>query len=130
MALKWAITDRFHKYLYGGIFEVFTDKNPLTYILTSAKLDATGQRWVAALNIYNFQIFYRSGRSNKNVDALSRIPWGQEEIIGSQKMDAITVKAVMTKAEDVCVPLGIESVVSMAAQFLSPDYASKMNIAE
>ena len=30
LALKWAITDRFHKYLYGGEFEVFTDNNPLT----------------------------------------------------------------------------------------------------
>ena len=42
-------------------------------------------------------------------------------------MDAVTVKAVMTKAEDVCVPLGVESVVSMAAQFFAPDYAPKMN---
>ena len=36
----------------------------------------------------------------------------------------------MTKADDVCVPLGIESVVSMAAAFFSPDYAQKMNIVE
>ena len=43
LALKWAITDQFHEYLYGGEFEVFTDNNLLTYILTSAKLDATGQ---------------------------------------------------------------------------------------
>ena len=93
-------------------------------------MDATAQRWVAALSIYNFQIFYRSGRSNKNVDALSRIPWEQEEIVGSLKMDAVTVKAVMTKAGDVCVPLGVKSVVSMAAQFFSPDYAPKMNTAE
>ena len=44
LALKWAITNRFHEYLYGGQFEVYTDNNPLTYILTSAKLDATRQR--------------------------------------------------------------------------------------
>ena len=43
LALKWAITDRFHEYLYGGQFDVYTDNNPLTYILTSTKLDATGQ---------------------------------------------------------------------------------------
>ena len=61
--LKWAVTDRFHEYLYGGEFEVYTDNNPLTYILTSAKLDATGQRWVAALGLYDFQIFYRSGKT-------------------------------------------------------------------
>ena len=54
LALKWAITDRFHEYLYGGQFDVYTDNNPLTYILTSAKLDATGQRWVASLANYDF----------------------------------------------------------------------------
>ena len=43
LALKWAITDRFHEYLYGGTFDFYSDNNPLTYILTSAKLDAVGQ---------------------------------------------------------------------------------------
>ena len=42
LVLKWAVTDRFHKYLYGEQFDVYTDNNPLTYILTSARLDATG----------------------------------------------------------------------------------------
>ena len=55
LALKWVITDRFHKYLYGGQFDVYTDNNHLTYILTLAKLDATGQRWVASLVNYDFQ---------------------------------------------------------------------------
>ena len=44
LALKWLITERFHEYLYGGHFQVYTDNNPLTYILTTAKLVATGQR--------------------------------------------------------------------------------------
>ena len=43
LALKWSICDRFHEYLYGAHFEVFTDNNPLMYVLTTAKLDATGQ---------------------------------------------------------------------------------------
>ena len=43
LALKWSICDHFHEYLYGAHFEVFTDNNPLTYMLTTAKLDATGQ---------------------------------------------------------------------------------------
>ena len=46
LALKWAITDKFHEYLYGAEFQVFTDNNLLTYILSAAKLDATGHRWV------------------------------------------------------------------------------------
>ena len=32
LALKWAMTDRFHEYLYGGSFQVYTDNNALTYI--------------------------------------------------------------------------------------------------
>ena len=54
LTLKWAITDQFHDYLYGGNFDVYTDNNPLTYILISAKLDAVGQCWVAALANFNF----------------------------------------------------------------------------
>ena len=30
LALKWSVTERFHEYLYGGHFEVYTDINPLT----------------------------------------------------------------------------------------------------
>ena len=58
LALKWSICECFHKYLYGRKFEVYTDSNPLTYILTSVKLDATGQRWVASLANYDFTIHY------------------------------------------------------------------------
>ena len=78
LALKWSIYDRFHEYLYGGSFEVLTDNNPLTYILTTAKLDATGQRWVANLANYNFSIKYKSGKLNVDADALSRNPWDMQ----------------------------------------------------
>ena len=33
--------ERFHDYLYGNTFTVYTDNNPLTYVLSTAKLDAT-----------------------------------------------------------------------------------------
>ena len=61
--------------MYGGHFEVYMDNNPLTYILTTSRLDATGQRWVASLANYNFKIFYKSGKLKVEADALSRIPW-------------------------------------------------------
>ena len=63
LALKWAITDKFHWYLYGAKFQVFTDNNPLTYVLTSAKLDATSHRWVSTLSNYTFSITYKPGRN-------------------------------------------------------------------
>ena len=40
-------------------------------------------------------------------------------------MDAISVKATMTKAEDPCVPQGQQSVVSFAAQFFCTRLWSK-----
>ena len=59
LCLKWAISEKFHDYLYGQDFVVMTDNNPLTYILTSARLDATGHRWLASLASYNFTVKYR-----------------------------------------------------------------------
>ena len=79
LALKWSICERFHEYLYGDKFQVYTDNNPLTYILTTAKLDATGQRWVASLANYDFTIHYCSGKQNVEADALSRIRWQHED---------------------------------------------------
>ena len=45
LALKWAICDKFSDYLgHGAEFTVFTDNNPLTYVMTTAQLNATGMR--------------------------------------------------------------------------------------
>ena len=46
------------------------DNNPLTYILTSAKLNATGQRWVASFANYDFRIFYKMGKTIVEADVL------------------------------------------------------------
>ena len=87
MALKWAVCEKFYEYLYGSnLFEVYTDNNPLTYVLSSAKLDACGQRWVAKLANYNFTIRYKSGLSNVEADALSRISW-PEILENSEDLD-------------------------------------------
>ena len=91
LALKWTITDKFHYYLYGAMFEVVTDNNPLTYVLTSAKLDATGHRWVAALANYNFSLNYRSGKLNRDADGLTRLSEGNlpERVVYSEVLKAV-----------------------------------------
>ena len=40
LALKWAMVEKFHEYIYGSTFNVYTDSNPLTYRLTMARLDS------------------------------------------------------------------------------------------
>ena len=94
LALKWAITDQFHKYLYGEYFYVYTDNNPLTYILKSAKLDVVSQHWVTALAMYNFKLYYKTGKSNVEGEALSQIPWHKTKS-GYSDLDPVTVKVII-----------------------------------
>ena len=65
LPLKWAITDKFHEYLYGSEFQMYMDNNPLIYVLTMAKVDATGHRWVAALSIIHSALFISLVRAIK-----------------------------------------------------------------
>ena len=94
LGLKWAITGQFHEYLYGNNFDIYTDNNPLTYVLMTVKLDVMGHRLVASLANYNFYLHYCSGRRNVEVDALSRIDWGKDD----QTLPAESIQAIVTSA--------------------------------
>ena len=72
------VTEQFHEYLlpYGknrNEFVVHTDNNPLTYIFSSANLDAAGQHWAAHLASYNFSLEYQKGKDNTVADFLSQM---------------------------------------------------------
>ena len=43
-------------------------------MFTTAQLDATGHRWVAALAAYDFVIKYKPGKQMADADAMSRHP--------------------------------------------------------
>ena len=75
LALKWAIMKHFKEYLLYWPFLVRTDNNPLTYIMTTPNLDATGHWWVGALAGFNFQLEYQKGQHNTVADALSQISY-------------------------------------------------------
>ena len=75
LTLKWAVVKKFLKYLYGSTFHVHMDNNLLTYVLTTAKLDAASHHWVTSLANYNFRLHYRAGKANIDADALSRVSW-------------------------------------------------------
>ena len=70
------------------------DNNPITYILTTVKLDATGQRWIAALAQYHLCLHYKTGKSNVEVNAPSQIPW-KENSDDISTIDEATSKAII-----------------------------------
>ena len=65
--------EHFKEYLLYQPFLVKTDNNPLTYIMTTPNLDATGHQWVSALAKYDFQLEYQKRWDNAVADALSQV---------------------------------------------------------
>lgn len=72
LALVWAVTQKFRDYLIGASFVAYTDNNPLSYMMSSAKLGAMEQRWAGELASFDFSIKYKPGKNNIVADALSR----------------------------------------------------------
>ena len=104
LALKWAVTEQFRDYLfYAPKFTIYTDNNPLTYVMSTAKLNSTGYRWIASLADFEFIIKYRPGRANIDADFLSRMPTNIETYMeectqeASQSEFAATVSALTTR---------------------------------
>ena len=101
LTLKWAVVEKFHKYLYGSTFNVHMDNNPLTYVLTTAKLDAVSHCWVTSLANYNFRLHYRAGKANIDADALSRVSWPgymPDNTSSHIKITAVAMQAVQEAA--------------------------------
>ena len=70
---------KFHKYLYGRSFTLWTDHKPLVTIfgpksavptLAAARM----QRWALILQAYKYDVRYRPSSEHANADALSRLP--------------------------------------------------------
>lgn len=69
LAPKWTIHENFHD--YGCRSEVLTDNNSHSYVLTTVKLDATGQRYITSNYEWLF-IKHRIGRKTIDASTLSR----------------------------------------------------------
>ena len=100
LALKWSDCEQFRDYLYyiRELFHrLYTDNNLLTYVLSTAKLNATGHRWVAELAYSNFTIKYKPGKNNQDAGTLSRMPLNIEEYMRSCTVEASqeTIQASM-----------------------------------
>ncbi|XP_055596035.1 uncharacterized protein K02A2.6-like isoform X2 [Uranotaenia lowii] len=72
---------KFHKFLFGQPFKVFTDHKPLLGIFGKEGRNAIYvtrlQRYIMELSIYNFEIEYRPASKLANADFCSRFPLQQ-----------------------------------------------------
>ena len=95
LALKWAVTEYFREYLQYSPepFLIRTDNNPLTYVMMTPNLDATGHQWVGSLANYNFKIEYLKGHDNSTTDVLCRMTeqLGDDDV--KCLLDGITIGA-------------------------------------
>ena len=73
LAVVWSVK-HFHSYLYGHHCTVQTDHSALKSLLNTPNPSGKLARWGLALQELDLEICYRSGKSNANADALSRIP--------------------------------------------------------
>jgi hypothetical protein len=64
---------RFHKYIYGSTFTLFTDNKALTYIHTQRTANLMMISWLDTILQYDFKIVHLPGITNILPDTLSRL---------------------------------------------------------
>jgi hypothetical protein len=104
---------KFHKYVFGREFIIWTDHKPLLGLLQEGKLippmaSSRVQRWGLKLATYNYHFRYKAGREHGNADAMSRLPLketlSQEEVPGEmtlalEQLDIFPVTALKIRRE-------------------------------
>ena len=91
LALKWAVMEHFKEYLPCQSFLVKTYNNPLTYIMMTPNINATGHQWVGALARFNLQLEYQKGHNNTVGDELSWITTDLDLDMVRSILDRITL---------------------------------------
>lgn len=84
LAIVWAV-QHFRPYLYGRKFTILTDHRPLTWLFNCKDPSSRLIRWRLKLEEYSYEIRYKPGRINSNVDALSRNPIQLNSLIKNEK---------------------------------------------
>ena len=77
LAVVWGC-EKFHLYLYGTQFKLYTDHKPLEFIYSpKAKPPPRIERWALRLQPYRFTVIHMPGKTNP-ADVLSRLPLGAQ----------------------------------------------------
>lgn len=103
LALVFALK-RFHKYIYGSFFTLYTDHKALTYLHTQRVANLMMIAWMDTILQYDFKIVHLPGVANVLPDALSRLSEEAEPVsneLGGNNM----VKSIMRNSAVTMEPL-------------------------
>jgi hypothetical protein len=78
LAAVWVVS-YFQIYLYGRLFVLKTNHEPLKWLMTREKLTGMHARWASILQEYDVDIQHRSGVTHGDADGLLRNPLPNEE---------------------------------------------------
>ena len=124
LALKWAVAKKFRDYLLGSKLNVYTDNNPLAYVQIS-RLGASQIHWLSELALFDFNIIYRSGKTNQAADALGRHPEPNCKLESDSDSDDPVVLSYATICtiielvlDDTKIPFNIKKEVQAASNLL------------
>ena len=97
LAVVWAC-ERFHIYLYGKPFTLYTDHKPLEIIYSpKSKPPPRIERWALRLQPYTFNVVHMPGKTNP-ADVLSRLPLNdqpfRERNIAEEYINYVTLNAM------------------------------------
>lgn len=72
LSIVWALK-YYRPYVFGRNVKICTDHQPLKWLFSISDPGSRLTRWRIKLSEYNYEIIYKSGKTNKNADFLSRI---------------------------------------------------------
>ena len=78
LMLKWAMMEKIWDYILGFKFTIYIDNNPLSYV-REGMLGVAQRRWLSKHVMFDFDITYKTGKSNKAAGTLSHHPYVAEE---------------------------------------------------
>ena len=124
LALVFAVK-KFHHYLYGHPFKIFTDHKPLLGLFGERKgiperSAARIARWALLLSAYNYKLEYRQGVLNGNADALSRLPLPSSEDTSRQVVSVHMMELVHSPVteKEVAQETALDKVLSKVMQYV------------
>ncbi len=88
----WAVI-HFKPYFYGTKFTLYTDHQPIKWLMTNDKLTNKLAHWVLIFQEHEFKVLHRPGFTHQNANTMSRKPFITYEnfLIVKQNFDQIPI---------------------------------------